>query len=128
MTKRGFFSQLGIVTILVASILLVLHYQPLFQPYADISIISLLFFIGLSLAIYFFGLKAAKSDNKNVFIRLIMGVTFGKMMFSLMLLFIYYKVVEPQSGHFLVPFFIVYFCYTIFETFYMMKLGKMKID
>ena len=128
MTKRGFFSQLGLVTLFVTIILFVLINLAGFQPFLDISIISLVFFLCLSIGVFYYGIKAAKSDNKNYFIRLIMGFTFCKMMLSMIILFIYYKLVNPTSGHFLAPFFITYFCFTIFETYFLMKLGKMKIN
>lgn len=63
--------------------------------------------------------------NKNDFSRLVLGFTGFKMMFSVALVFIYQAVAEPTSRWFVIPFLIIYILYTIFETYFLMRLGRM---
>lgn len=54
----------------------------------------------------------------------ILGATFGKIFFSLFLVIIYNHIAQPSSKVFIIPFFIVYLIFTIFETYLMMQLGQ----
>lgn len=73
---------------------------------------------------YYAGRNAARSSNKNDFTNIIMGFTMGKMVLSFVLIFAYLKLVEPADKIFVLPFFSIYLIYTVFETYFMMKLGR----
>jgi hypothetical protein len=97
-----------------------------FQQYSSVTWWSLGIFIPLSVAMFFGGKKAAKSVDKYIFSNLIMPFTFLKMFFSVAGLVVYKKMYHPETKFFLLPFFLVYVVFTIFETFFMIKLSKMK--
>jgi len=80
----------------------------------------------VSILQFYIGKKVALNKNKSLFINVILGFVSGKMMLSLLLLLAFDKIVHPKTSFFLIPFFIIYLCYTIFETYFMIKLGKMK--
>ncbi len=124
MNQRSFFTQLSILSVFVGVLLLLLNTIPAIHPYQGISWISCSFFILLSIVMYLAGQKAAKSRNKNNFSRVVFGFIGIKMMLSVALVFVYSETVRPTSGHFLVPFFVTYLLYTIFETHFMMKIGQ----
>jgi hypothetical protein len=48
------------------------------------------------------------------------------MLVAVICMVIYRKVFSAQGKDFLLPFFIVYFAFTIFETYFMIKLAKEK--
>jgi hypothetical protein len=76
--------------------------------------------------IWHVGQNAALSDNKNIFTSLILGFIFGKMFLCVIFVLIYSKTVLPETKYFLVPFFIIYLAYTVFETMILTKLARLK--
>ena len=125
MNKGLFFKQLGIVTILAAVALFFLNQSTLFHNYQLLAWLSLAFFIALSLLMYIAGYKAAQSANKNDFTNVVLGSVMGKMLLSVLIIVVFNKWTEPADKFFLVPFFLNYLIFTIFETYVMMRLGRM---
>jgi len=121
-----FFRQLSIISILTAIVLFGLNQWSLLSPYQDFSWISLSFFVLLTLAMYGVGSLTAKSKSSAAFTGTILGFTFAKMLFSLVIVIAYFKYMKPSSKVFVIPFFLVYLVFTSFETWFMMKLGKHK--
>jgi hypothetical membrane protein len=126
MNQRRFFSQLGILTLSVVVAVFVLH--QLFGEEASraFSLVSAGFFALLGAGVYIMAAKAAISKDKNAFTRLIMVLTFVKLFLTFVLVIAYYWLAKPESLFFLLPFFGVYITYTVFETVYLTKLGKIK--
>ena len=78
----------------------------------------------LTVAMFFAGGITAKSSNKNLFTTIVLGFTFSKIFLSLIVVLGYYQLAQPTSKLFLLPFFIVYLIFTIFETYLMMQIGQ----
>jgi hypothetical protein len=126
MNRRRFILQLGLIT---ASVLVVLLFLHIFQPFAAfkiISLITLVFFVLMSLSMYLLAAKAAVSKDKNAFTRLIMVFTFVKMLLTVILIILFQKLLKPENTLYLIPFFFIYIVFTVFETMFMTKLGKIK--
>jgi len=126
MTKRSFFNQLGGLSGGIALLLIVLNFIPQIQADISVSWFSWLFFIVFTVAVFYVAQKAALSANPHMFTTVIMGVVIGKMFFSVLIILLYIKMMNPESRYFLLPFFAIYFSFTIFELYFMTKLGKMK--
>jgi hypothetical protein len=127
MSTKRFFYQLLIVSAAVSFTAWALaQIFTVFRQYNSVTWWSLGIFIPLSIAMFLGGQKAAKSADKYIFSNLIMPFTFIKMMVSVMGLVIYKKMYHPETKFFLLPFFCVYFVFTIFETYFMVKLSKTK--
>ncbi|MCR9290789.1 MAG: hypothetical protein NXI23_25740 [Bacteroidetes bacterium] len=126
MTNRQFYVQLGSLTIAIFILMAGLHFIPVLKPYWDITIGSIILFIVISVLIWHVGQNAALSDNKNIFTSLILGFIFGKMFLCVIFVLIYSKTVLPETKYFLVPFFIIYLAYTVFETMILTKLARLK--
>lgn len=124
MNPRQFWIQLGIITSFTILILLGLNQIEALKPYADFSWICLAAFMGITVFMFLIGEKSAQSPNKNAFTSAALGFIMGKMMLAVIVILTYNKFAEPESKIFIVPFFIVYIIYTIFETYFMMKLAK----
>jgi hypothetical protein len=73
------------------------------------------FFTLMTAKILFLGGKAIHHPNPNLFTALTLGSVLGKLMASLVFLFIYTKVLQPEGRAFIVLFFVLYLGYTIFE-------------
>ncbi|MCB0578256.1 MAG: hypothetical protein KDD10_02955 [Phaeodactylibacter sp.] len=125
MDQRSFFIQLGLLSLGAAILLFFLNRLPQLQAYSTLSWISLAAFVGLSILMYLAGRRAAESDNKNDFTNAVLGFTAGKMFLAILVLLGYSQLAQPPDKLFIIPFFSVYLIYTIFETYFMMKLGRM---
>ncbi len=126
MTFPSFAKQLVALTTLVAVLLLILHQWPIFGTYQSFSWISLLGFFLLIIAMYIMGKCSAADPNKSLFVSISILLGGGKMLLSVLLVIVYSKWVQPSSRGFVVPFFLVYLSFTIFETYFMMKLAQEK--
>jgi hypothetical protein len=125
MNQRFFLTSLAVTSLFIAALQWGFqHYFTIFQSYAKVTWWSLAFFILFSYGMFLIGKRAAKSQNRGLFTNLIMALTFFKMMLAVMVLVVYKKMFQPASKDFLLPFFFVYFTFTIFETYFMIKLGK----
>ena len=127
MDNRTFFLQLGFLSLLVGLGVFFLNKLPKLQDHALLSWSSLAFFILLSILMYFIGKRNALSENKNDFTNVVLGFTMGKMFISAILIYLYIQLVEPEGKLFILPFFGIYLFYTVFETYFMMRLGKTKV-
>jgi len=124
MTNKAFLLQLGGVILITVAALLGLYQVPKLAPYQVLGWISLGGFVFLSMVMFFLGRSAANSSNKNTFTNTIMRFTMGKMKFAIMIVYAYLQMAAPTDKFFVIPFFLVYFIFTAFETYFMMKLGK----
>ncbi len=124
MESRKFFIQLAILSLIVAVIVFFLNTNPLFQPHALFSWGGWLFFILLSIAMYYLGQRAVQKENKYTFTNAILGFTMAKLFISVIAIVGYFLMARPESKLFIIPFFAIYFSYTIFETYFMMKISK----
>jgi hypothetical protein len=97
---------------------------PKLNIYNSMGLWSLVMFSIISFVLFFLANLAAQSTNKLLFNNVIMASVFLKMMAAVVILFIYKKLYHPQSNVFLIPFFIAYFFFSIFETYFMVKLSK----
>ena len=126
MSRRRFFLQLTLVTFGTLAGISLLQLFPQFHVSFQFSLLSLLFFVVISAVMFLIAAQAALSKDKNVFTRLIMVFTFVKMLLTLALVVVFQKFARPTNNLFLIPFFSIYIVYTIFETTFMTKLGKIK--
>ncbi|MBL7818753.1 MAG: hypothetical protein JNL70_27385 [Saprospiraceae bacterium] len=127
MNLRTFLTLIAATTALILVINLILRqFFGTFVQYSSVTWWSLALFIPLSIGMYFFGLKAAKSENKFLFHNLIIITIFAKMFLSVLILLIYKKIFHPETKNFTLPFFLVYFIFTFFETYFMVKIAQKK--
>ena len=103
-----------------------LHFFSPLQQYAGMAWGSLALFVGISFIMFFAGQTASKSRNKYLFGNVIISFVFLKMLLGLGVILAYKMLLKPETKAFIVPFFVVYFAFTIFETYFMLQLTKSK--
>jgi hypothetical protein len=124
-TAKAFYLQLALVTLIAAATAYGINTFPQFADVQPIAWISLAIFVLLSVVMYYAGRKAAFSDNKHDFTNVSLGVTIGKIFIAILFILGYNQLMQPDSRFFIIPFFLMYLIYTIFETYIMMKLGRL---
>ncbi|MDX1941109.1 MAG: hypothetical protein SFU99_11190 [Saprospiraceae bacterium] len=126
MSHRSFFAQLSLITLILALVLASALYFSTSKQDQFFSWGTLLFFVILTIGVYFIANQAVKSKNKSRIIALSMGFTFFKMVLCVAIALAYKSLVTNVSYLFVFIFLAIYIVYTIFETSMLMKLSKMK--
>jgi hypothetical protein len=126
MDNSIFYKQLTFISIPSAIALYLVHQGTVLQPHAPLAWISLAFFIGLSIFMYFVGKKAALSENKNNFTNAFLIFLMLKLFLCASLMIGYLKMTAPDTKLFVLPFFVLYIIYTTFEVFFLIRLGQLQ--
>lgn len=126
MTWKDFLIQLTAVSVLLAIVLFALRDSEKLAPYLDLGWITWVSLLLITILLFVVGSKAAVSENKNAFLQLVILSMVGKMILAFFVAILYYVFNEPNDRLFILPLFIIYFGFTIFETYLMMRLGKQK--
>ena len=124
MNVQQFTSQLLLVTFFVGVLLWLLSLLPVFEVHQQLSWLSLILFFLISIIMYFTGRWGINNENKNTFIGLMYAYMGGKMFLSTILIILYYYYAEPDTKLFILPFFVVYLIFTVFESYFLMKLNE----
>lgn len=125
MRSRTFFLYLGYITFSVILLLGLLHWLlPQTRIYWPLSATSVLLFITICAGLFFAGRNAASSRNKLAFNNLITVSVFGKMVLSVLFLYLYREIAHPTDNWFVGIFLFCYVVYTVFEVWFMTLLAK----
>ncbi len=126
MTFPQFNKRLIIVTLGLIAISFILSWLEPFQNTLGFSIATTLFFAGFTIGLFYLGTSTANSPNKNLFMGVAIGSIFLKLVLTILILYSYKVIFEPEGGNHVFLFLIIYLVYTVFETSVLMKLSKPK--
>lgn len=126
MTHRSFLLQLTLLTAASAAGLWLMLGMPQLAGFEWFGWGCLIFFVLLTIAMFYAGHSAARSSNKNDFTNAAIGFSGGKIFLSAIIILMYVELAAPTSKFFILPFFALYIIYTVFEVYFMSKLGRMK--
>jgi len=125
MSFKQFIYQLSIISLfIIALIYLAGLYSNDWASNSRLGYFSIIFFVLLLIITFLIAQKSSQSSNKQLFTGIILLSVLSKLFLSIGLVFWYHKIFHPSGPLFLVPFFLVYIIYTIFESRFMIKLGK----
>jgi hypothetical protein len=125
MEFRNFFLQLAIISIgLCVCQFLLINYLPALSVYQDLFWISQVFFIALTIISFFGGKHFVQKTNKNAFFQFMMLLIFVRLFSSATLVIGYFQITKPDTKLFLLPFFLSYLSYTVFEVYILSKIGR----
>lgn len=124
MKALPFLLRLAVLSIFCALGLFFVHRYPPFaiQPILDWLILTL--YIVLSLLFFLLAKLSARSADPAAFSRFYLGSIFIKLFSSLLLLLVYIETQQPTGRYYIVPFLLIYACYTVFEVYFLQKIGK----
>lgn len=126
MNRREFFIQLTLLMILTAVGLWLLNALPWLQAHLSFSWACLVIFTLLTILMFFAARQASMSSNKNDFTTVALGFSGGKIFLSAILVLVYLKLGKPDTRFFVLPFLGIYVVYTVFEVYFMMRLGQQR--
>lgn len=123
MEKRNFYIQFSILTALsLIGIATSLTFPALAEHYALAWAYFLFFSIFVWLT-YVLAVKASKSENKNDYIRLTIGLIFFKILFCIAISVVYDQSVIPSNNYHIIYFLVLYIIYSIFEFRVLFKMS-----
>lgn len=120
---KNYIKGLSISLLILLPVLYYIHSFESQRQYTDISIYAMAMFFVLSIALFIFLKFALHSTNKQLFISVTLTNMLVKMIFSIALLVMYKEINQPQDGKFILPFLTIYLIFTIFETWFMVKMA-----
>ena len=126
MQWKGFVTQLLLVTLFTVILLYFCYTLLPISQYLALGIIGLVFFVLLSILIFYLARKAAVAKNLNAFTHLIMYNLLIKLFFSFIIVMAYYYLVRPEERLFIVPFIVIYLIFTIFEALFLSREARKK--
>ena len=126
MTFSSFALQLALLSVAVWIALVIVHQIPGLGDEPNFSWLSWGAFILISMGMFVLGKRAAYDENKGLFVSMAIFLGAGKMLLSVILFVAYTLLVNPIGKGFAIPFFLIYLSFTIFETYFMMKLSYEK--
>jgi hypothetical protein len=126
MKRREFFLQLSMLTVLCAFGLWFLYSVPWLAAHMNFSWACLIIFALLTVLMFFAARQASRSTNKNDFTTVALGFSGGKIFLSAILVLVYLKLGKPDTRFFVLPFLGIYVVYTVFEVYFMMRLGQQR--
>lgn len=126
MTYRSFSYQLAVVAVGVWLMLVILHQIPGLGEEQNFSWLTWGAFILLSMGMFLLGKWAALDRDQKLFISMSILLGGTKMLFSVVWVIAYTTLFAPEGRGFVIPFFLIYLCFTIFETYFLMKLSYEK--
>ncbi len=126
MNNNPFWKYFGFISILVVIFLVTIYQFESFKADIILSIIGFLYMALATSGFYLLTLKALKSTNKMAFIQLVMFNVIFKIVGFMIIAAVYFKLAHPKQKYFILPFLIIYFIYTIFETIFIYNLSLKK--
>lgn len=127
MKSSVFFKWLILLTLLLTILIFVLSFIHIFKDSLAISLSSIIFFVSLSIVVFYLGNAAARSANKNRLTQLIMILVFFKLFSCLLIIIIYDRFFHPANNYYVLPFFLIYILYTVFEVIMLTKANKLSV-
>jgi hypothetical protein len=124
---RYLLSRLAFTVLLTLFLLFWIHRMEDYRNYWDISWVSVVLFVFMSVALYLISKIAVKSPNKQIFISIALGNLFVKFLVTALILGAYYKFAQPVDTKFVLPYLVIYISFTIFETVLLLRISDGKI-
>ena len=124
--NSGFFKGFVLFLTLAAAVTVMLcRYQP-FKPFVTMCWMANIIFALHAAILYLILRKSSLSPDRQRFLSVTMVNMLIKIVVSITFLIIYKLQMKPTNGKFIIPFIIIYLLYTIFETYFMLRLAELK--
>ena len=123
---KTIFSKLIICTTGMALLVALASYLlPAMAPFQSFTWISLIFFALLTALTLYIGLTGLEKSSYG-FVASVNGIVLVKLMFSAVLVLVYVVITRPHNPFFIIPFFVFYILFTVFEVRELLMAQKIK--
>lgn len=123
---KTIFSKLIICTAGMALIVALLSYLfPAMAGFQSFTWIALIFFSLITALTLYIGLTGLEKSNYG-FVASVNGIVLVKLMLSVVLVLAYVLIAKPKDPVFIIPFFLFYIVFTVFEIWQLLMAQKVK--
>ena len=126
MPAGQFYKWLIILITMCIGLSCLTYFIPLLSPHISFSMMMIVLFTGLSVAVYYAGNHLARSKNKYLYNNLIVINLISKILLSFVAIIIYVKLKNPTNDWYLLAFIMIYLLFTSFEVYFMTVQAKAK--
>lgn len=126
MNSFRFFKYLAMLVICMLLFSHFIHQRKNLIEYKDFSLFGILVFTLICILFYFLADYFSRHSNDKAFMTLIFINFFVKLVAVLALPVAYFNISKPSSGVFVLPFIVIYVCFTIFETYFLNSKAVMR--
>ncbi len=124
MTDTSFYKWLTINSLTLLLGVYILAQWELFNEVIPISSISIFFFILLSIGTFYLGRSASRSNNPYLMTQLSMMLILFKLVCCVVIVLVYDRAYMPANNAYLIPLFLIYLTYTVFEVIMLTRANK----
>lgn len=124
MDHSAFIRGLLITTALVIVLGYSFIYMTALEHHSALFYISIGLILPLSILVYLLASRLAGSKDKYALVRLVLGNMMGKLLLAVLIVVAYTQTRNIDTTLFIVPFFITYIGFTIFETYFLHEISK----
>ena len=124
MNKRTLWYYLSIPTLLSVLTIAFASKYSVITPHIEFYVISIIAFLILSAIGLISGFRTTAHRNKNMFSSIALALTLAKIIVAVVLAVVYIELYPEISNWFILPFFLIYLYFTIYETFAMVQIGR----
>lgn len=78
----------------------------------------------MTIIVYWLAKRMSVSTDKYAIVRLVMGNMMLKLLLAVIVVVVYTRVVEIETTLFILPFFVTYISFTVFETILLHNISK----
>jgi len=114
-----------IITLLLAVVTIWVSYSnPIFEPHFLFYTLCMLTFLVFAILALLIGIKTYNHRNPSLFGTSVLAIMTFKMIFSILLVVIYIRFYAKPDKWFVLPFFLLYLYFTIFEAWALIRIGR----
>ncbi len=124
MNNIYYYYGLGIPFLLSLITLGFAYSNSIFYPHLSFYLVCLLVFVLFALLAVLAGLKTYNHRNPGLFGSAVLSTMTFKMLGSILLVVVYVKLYPPVNKWFVLPFFLMYIYFTIFEAWALIQIGR----
>jgi hypothetical protein len=126
MTADHFYRLLFLVSLGCILCLYFFSEVPHFENFFSLGFYSFFIFLILSIIVFRIAKRIVNHPNRTKFISFIISNMLLKMVITVAIVLVYFKIMKPASKYFIVPFLTIYLIFTIFETYFLLKVANEK--
>ena len=126
MTESKFYSSLSLLIICLTALSLYMHSFPSQRPYSMLSYTAIFGFSILNVVFFHIAKFYSDTSADKKFLNLVYVNFISKFILAIAIPLYYFLKYNRPQGNFVLPFIVIYICFTIFETRVLYKMAVIR--
>ncbi len=125
MKHLNYWTGLVLPLVLSGITLIITNAWEVFSSHLNFYLLSMVAFLLLSVLSLFLGQKTSLHRNKSLFGAVVLASITFKMLLSILIIVIYIQEFATPEKWFVLPFFLMYLYFTLYETYALVNIGQL---